>query len=221
MKMKKLFTLIFVLAMAQVSFGQISSNLDGTAHDFSGDAWATSNAERCNVCHTPHNALSANGPLWNHVESAVSNYTLYDSPTLQAADLGDPTGASKLCMSCHDGTVAIDAFGGNATPSIQIAATANVGGGTLGGTTGDLSNDHPVSFTYGSVLWGLDDELQDPQTATTSIGGTIEDDLLFGTDSGLKTMECATCHDVHGTGNSFLLRISNANSDLCLTCHIK
>ncbi|MFQ6108814.1 MAG: cytochrome C, partial [Candidatus Aminicenantales bacterium] len=93
--------------LVTVALAQIS----GTAHDFSGDTWNTS-GEICIVCHTPHNAdtsVSA-APLWNH-DVTTATYTLYSSSTLDAT-LGQPGDISKLCLSCHDGTVAIDSFGG-------------------------------------------------------------------------------------------------------------
>ena len=37
----------------------------------------------------------------------------------------------------------------------------------------------------------------------------------------LPSVECATCHDVHNSGNGSFLRVSNARSALCLACHVK
>jgi len=121
------------------------------------------------------------------------------------ATMGQPNNQSKLCLSCHDGTVAIDSYGGITTGTIFINSAAPVNIGT------DLSNDHPVSFTYNTALATADGELRDP-TATPAVSA-----LLF---SG--RVECASCHDPHGvTGVTKLLRMSNASSALCLTCHIK
>jgi len=81
----------------------------------------------------------------------------------------------------------------------------------------DLSNDHPVSFTYDLDLAETDGGLFDPASTASSLGGTIEEDMLFA-----GRMECASCHDVH---NKYelprLLKIANAGSALCLTCHDK
>lgn len=205
--MKKLIVFAAAILFATGLFGQIS----GTAHDFSGDAW-NSSGEICIVCHTPHNADPygdgiADAPLWNHDADMTTVYTVYSSSTMQATP-GQPSGVSKLCLSCHDGVIAIDSFGGVA--------------GTAGGLTGsalvdvDLSNDHPVSFTYNAAA-PADPEINDPTTTNTSLGDTIQNDLL----DGGATMECSSCHDVHGTGNAALLKISNAGSALCLTCHNK
>ncbi len=53
-----------------------------------------------------------NGLLWNHALSTAT-YTMYDntwSPTITGAQDAQPTGHSKLCLGCHDGTVGIDTF---------------------------------------------------------------------------------------------------------------
>jgi predicted CXXCH cytochrome family protein len=211
--MKRILSLVsglaLVLALASTAWGQ---GLSGTAHDLSGETWNTS-GEICIVCHTPHNAdgTVSTAPLWNH-EVASNTYTLYSSSTLTATP-GQPNDESLLCLSCHDGTVALDSFGG-ATGTNYIAAAGDVGT--------DLSDDHPVSFVYNATLATNDGGLYDPSTATTTLGGTIEVDLLFGTISGSMRLECASCHDAHDdAGNTALLRIDNAASAFCLTCHNK
>lgn len=85
----------------------------------------------------------------------------------------------------------------------------------------DLRNDHPISFVYNSALATADGGLYNPATQTSGLGGTIEQDMLFGT-AGSKTLECASCHDVHNTyGQPYMLLKSNNASALCLTCHNK
>ena len=182
-----------------------SQGISGTAHDFSGNGW--SGGEICIACHTPHDADTSvsDAPLWNH-ELSVATYTLYSSGTLNAVP-GQPTGPSKLCLSCHDGTVALDSFGGN-TGATFIAPSAQVA---------DLDTEHPISFAYDNTLYLADGGLFDPVNDTTSLGGTIDNDLLFS-----NNVECASCHDAHDSvGNTALLRIDNAGSALCLTCHDK
>jgi hypothetical protein len=41
-------------------------------------------------------------PLWNGNETTTT-FTMYSSATLQASMEGQPTGASRLCLSCRDG----------------------------------------------------------------------------------------------------------------------
>ncbi len=179
--------------------------ISGSAHDFSGAAWNTS-GQICLPCHATHNTTAASAPLWNHAETAAS-FTLYSSPTLDAT-VGQPAAESKACLSCHDGTVALDSYAGN-TGSSTLSGTALVGT--------DLSNDHPVSFTYNDALATADGGLHAPSTQNSGLGGTIAADMLFG-----DQLECASCHDVHNdAGNTALLLVDNASSALCLTCHNK
>jgi predicted CXXCH cytochrome family protein len=194
-----------LLLFAAVVSGQ---SIVGSAHDFSSSAWNTS-GEICIVCHTPHNAdvSVTNAPLWNH-ESTTATFTPYSSASMDAT-VGQPDASSKLCLSCHDGTVAVDNFGGT------TSGTTTLTGSTLIGT--NLLDDHPVSFTYNSSLANNDGGLHDPSTTNSGLGGTIDQDMLIG-----GQVQCASCHDVHnGSGLSMLLRKSNAGSGLCLTCHNK
>ncbi len=217
--MKKL--LFLILAGACLIFASNAmAVISGSVHDFTesggGPVSITGEDQLCVFCHTPHGATTTDAPLWNHTETSAS-FQAYQSGSLTAT-VGSPNGVSKLCLSCHDGTVGIDAYGTQTGVPTMITNDR----GALIGT--DLRNDHPVSFTYNTQLSTDDGALFDPSTKTTALGGTIEEDLLYGT-AGSKTMECASCHDVHNgavadaAGN--LLRISNAGSGLCITCHNK
>lgn len=207
--MKKLIlSIILMTAVSLVGYSQIT----GTGHDFSAETWNAS-GEICIVCHTPHNSQTlTDAPLWNHTTS-TANYTLYSnliSGTFNAT-AGQPDGASKLCLSCHDGTVKVDDFinGGPTSPNYTIPGIFNLGI--------DLSNDHPLSFVYDAALATTDGGLFNPTNHNTALGGTIQNDLLIS-----DKMQCSSCHDVHNKyNNSSLLKIDNAGSALCLTCHDK
>lgn len=202
-RFKIIFTFILAALFSAIGFSQIA----GSAHDFSTASW-NSTGETCIVCHTPHNASAEpNAPLWDH-QLTTSTFTLYTSPSLDAV-IGQPSGSSKLCLSCHDGTIALDNFGGTTT------GTEFITGAFLIGT--DLSNDHPISFTYDASLATSDGGLFDPTTALSGLGSTINNDLLLA-----GQMQCSSCHDVHNAGGfDKLLVKSNAGSALCLTCHNK
>lgn len=196
------FALLIVFGVTQLSFGQIKNS----DHDFSGSGW--SGGQICLPCHTPHNAnVTVSGtPLWNHAVTTAT-YTAYASATISAT-MGQPSASSKLCLSCHDGTVAIDSYG-NSTGTTKLTGGANLGS--------DLKKHHPISFTYDAALATLDGGLFNPTSTNSGLGGTITNDLLLA-----GSMECASCHDVHnGAGISKLLRKSNQGSALCLTCHNK
>lgn len=183
----------------------------GGPHDLASDI-TTPNSRTCIVCHTPHNAGPPSVPLWNHTTSALS-YTAYDSSTMQAVDNDDWTGAdgtiSALCMSCHDGSVAIGSLY-NGTPG--DTTTLMDGFNPLYNLGTDLSEDHPVAFTYNGTLATADGELLDPGSLPTAF-------TLFGT--GGDQMECGTCHDPHDNTNSPFLVIANTGSAMCTTCHLK
>jgi predicted CXXCH cytochrome family protein len=207
-RIQLLLTVAVVLLIARVGLGQ---TIVGSAHDFSGESWNYTE-EICIVCHTPHNAdmTVPDAPLWNHQVTAVNNYALYSSLTFNGqSSIGQPDGSSKLCLSCHDGTVALENFSG------MTSGTNYITGANLLGT--DLSDDHPISFTFDAALASADGGLFDPTTTPSGLGGTITNTMLYG-----NKMQCASCHDVHnGAGVIHLLRKSNIASALCLTCHNK
>lgn len=201
-------------ALAGLFFtGSAFAAIDGSAHDFVGATWYSGGGEICKACHAPHNNEPATGdlagmPLWNHTPTATASFGLYVGLDMQAVP-GQPSGVSKLCLSCHDGTIALDSYGGG-DPATNTQQMGDVNAGADVGT--DLSNDHPISIDY-----TLDTSLA-ATTKTTALGGTIATDLLFS-----NLVECGSCHDVHNAvpANGSLLKITNTNSDLCQTCHEK
>ena len=208
-----LFLVSAVYALSTPMHGQLA----GTMHDFSVKSWAPSENRMCGVCHASHKARSEPfAPLWNHESTTVAAYTLYSSPTfdLQGGQtIINPSASSKLCLSCHDGTVALENFGGT-TSCINYIPPAALIGGTSGS---DMSKEHPISFEYTDALAAADGGLRPPSSTNSGLGGTIASDMLFN-----NRMECDTCHDVHNRYNvPHLLKMSNTNSQLCLTCHLK
>ena len=182
-----LLAMVFMVGFAGMA---IAADIAGSKHDFSSSgtgegASENDTGEICNTCHAPHDPSNAgDGPLWDHAVTAASFTGYADvNDTIDALDINSTMGGvSKLCLSCHDGSVAIDSFGG------VTGGTSITGVGLL---STDLSNDHPVSFTYDSTLAGLDTELTDP-LAAAEVG---TDNLpLF---EGSQQMECATCHNAH------------------------
>jgi len=202
-----------LMAMAGLLFAGSASaqTIVGTDHDLS--SVQGTGGEICVVCHTPHNSDTtvAEAPLWNH-EVTGATFTVYSSPTFDGGPSGQPGGASKLCLSCHDGTIAVDSFGGTGSGVPDWFLSGNNSFGT------DLSNDHPISFAYTP---GPGQELNPTNTDVVfgdGSSGSIAD-MLFGAD-----VECSSCHDVHNTKaapDTPLLLVNNVGSALCLTCHIK
>jgi predicted CXXCH cytochrome family protein len=182
--------------------------------------------EICIFCHAPHKngpgqagGDPVDAPLWNH-QLSTATYTPYTSATMNAVP-GQPNGTSKLCLSCHDGTMALEAYGKTLTGTHFISDAQFGTGSKIIGT--DLTNDHPISFVYDQALAAADGALNDPTTATilpglNSVTGTVAAELL---DKGGQ-VQCTSCHDVHnGQGINKLLKVNNTGSALCLSCHNK
>ena len=242
----------FVAGSASMALANGSAaGIIGSPHDFSDNAakgvadavdevsatgW-NGRAEICRVCHVPHDHgrdTYLNGLLWNHTMSAAT-YTMYNnawSPTLTHTQDSQPTGNSKLCLACHDGTVGIDTFDKYTGVTQVLGGAGDYDAGfqvprNTDGTNQDLRGGHPLSIVYdedGDV--GADGGLNALTTAWPG-GQTIADTLQGG------KIQCSTCHDVHDSvgvaiASTHLLRAAQTvakggatASALCLTCHNK
>jgi predicted CXXCH cytochrome family protein len=185
--------------------GVTEAEVDKTVHNLavrvnknSGDGEPV---KSCIFCHTPHNANPTRA-LWNRALPANS-YKLYESPTLEAV-LDQPTGSSRLCLSCHDGTIALEDL--RVKPVGAKLALGYLAGKKSLGT--DLSDDHPISFTYNSVLAQRKGELADPAVLPPNIAVDRSGQL-----------QCTSCHDPHEDRNPKFLVADNKFSQLCVSCH--
>ena len=155
----------------------------------------------CVFCHTPHNANPARS-LWNKDLPGIT-YQLYTSSTLRA-DLKQPTGSSRLCLSCHDGFVAMGNLRVN--PSGKELKLGPMTGANVLGT--DLSDDHPISFVYDAALAAKHAGIVSPANLPKSLP----------LDSK-RELQCTTCHNAHESLRPKFLRVDNPYSALCTTCH--
>lgn len=176
-----------------------------TVHDLSATGPGTIKApgvrDPCVFCHTPHSATTTRG-LWNR-ELRPTVYNLYTSSTLEAT-LKQPTGASRLCLSCHDGTTALGNIRiGSARGQVTLGALK--GRASLGT---DLSDDHPISFVYDAALALKQGRLADPATV-----------LKVLPLDGSQQLQCTSCHDPHEDRYRKFLRMDNRGGALCIGCH--
>lgn len=151
---------------------------------------ADTETQICVFCHTPHSARSI-APLWGRPDSlgtfniraglkisdpAIVNTTRYTT----SADY--PNGATKVCLSCHDGVTAM----GVLANGDEIVMS---GGNALGIV---LTTSHPVSFVYDSVVRDYL-HLQSP-------GYQPWTNVYL--DSAFR-VQCTTCHQPHQDTQGF------------------
>jgi hypothetical protein len=227
--MKHIKLLLIGAALALPLMAQ--ADIAGSKHDFSTNSWNLQRHSMCGTCHSIHDTDPAQlVPLWKHA-TTTKTFTMYDSPSFdgKTTQSAQPSGASKACLSCHDGSLAVNqSFSGSITGS----------GTTPGGTTnavyvgtsrqiaadGNLATTHPISFSYVDVA-SKDEFIKSPSSpltyATGNMAGKTVNDLLKG-----GKMECSSCHDVHkqkgaAPTDSFMRIVRNDYSELCLSCHVK
>ena len=199
--MKKIVKQTLALASLALVAGSASAALTGisnTKHNLtstgSGPNKQTSTEQICVFCHTPHAAnTSVEAPLWNKGLPPASGYTTYSTANSSTID-GEVLGVgsvSAACLSCHDGTQAMDNLvnapgSGNYTSGGSNQAYVWTAGGELIGAAGNsianlgpnLRNDHPIGIQYcGGGITG---------TGTT-VNGTCRDTDFTSSTGGLKT----------------------------------
>lgn len=155
----------------------------------------------CVFCHSPHTGQGVPG-LWNRNSRS---FRQYQSSTTDA--LPSPTKlSSELCLSCHDGTIALGQMlrppkaRGGQNNDLRTAFLS--GRGRIGN---DMRNHHPVAISYDDKLIDKDRQLVNP--------------LLVDLPLPNGEMHCTTCHDPHDTENAPFLYKSTLNGELCTTCH--
>lgn len=198
------YPLVFSFLFLFIATNCFAASIINSKHNLSisgpGNVKGVTESEICIFCHTSHSASSA-APLWNRYESGQV-YIPYASSTLKAS-VGQPTGASKVCLSCHDGTVAL---GMVRSRSEAISFAQAIGGQQNLGT--DLSNDHPVSFRYDSTLAFSNPQLKGPAALTGAI--RLDKD---------SQVQCTACHDPHNNQFGSFSRVDGVRGALCLACH--
>lgn len=217
---------VFGLGFSLAAAGYSLATVAATKHNFSSfstaDVKTSETSEICVFCHTPHNS-NPSGPIWNKQDTG-STYNVYESQTLAATlspnspTLGQPSGPSKLCLACHDGTIAVGSVL-NKPGKGSMAGSFNVTGpgitsGKISSTSTsyigtDLKDDHPISFEY-SLSYPSNTEIKDNLTLPEAVK----------LDSSGK-IQCTSCHDPHGTIFPKFMVATLENGGLCQACHDK
>ena len=213
--------ILLLVGVAAPSLGGVAQ----TKHNFSSPT-ASPNAffwgaqQVCVFCHTVHNADPSAGALLNHEMDTGTSYTMYTSDTMDMIQSAGPHEGSLICLSCHDGTIAVNSLNNLPGPEGAGLYGSPGGSGLDGGgriVSGshafvgtDLRDDHPVGLLY--------DSTRDLNFhAKTGDNQSYPDKLL---DDGLY-VECTSCHNPHDNTYSNFLVESNSSSALCMRCHIQ
>ena len=233
--------------MLMTHSSQAAIGIEGSKHDFTTltNYWATPTAggaavdwavahgstNICGECHTIHHAQGpANGPLWAHTPTAQS-FKTYDtggSETYPSTLTAIPGTSSTTCLSCHDGSVALNSTSGfsggvvtNATTGANNAVYINSSAIVIevNGAVDDLTHMHPIGVNYANASTAFPGEFQAASSTAPSTGGTIANTVLKN-----GSVECSSCHDIHrtlGTATTSGIYTIASGQALCLTCHIK
>ena len=164
----------------------------------------------CTFCHAPHSGLGGVSPLWNQTLSKAT-YTPYSSSTYVEQGNTQPTLGltSSLCLSCHDGTVAVGQSAAYGTlPVTGSMNSIDAFGTNLGGT-------HPCSLVL---------PMKDASNLVASLVSQGKTADPTGAVKLIKgNLECTSCHNPHVQGTDkvaqdFLVRDSS-RGQMCLACH--
>lgn len=208
---------IFAVVLAAGAFPQAyaqagsKSSIINSKHDFRTSSTAqirsATGQDACIFCHTPHNSAPGSY-LWNHTLSS-RDFPVYNSTTLKSTITAiQPQDVSKLCLSCHDGTIALgDTVNDGSIPFVQgadYALPASSPSNLAGDQT--FANDHPFGFA--------------PSISAEIITPPAQDAVKLDRNG---KVQCTSCHDPHKEDNDpitrkFLVKPNQASA-LCLTCH--
>lgn len=186
-----------------------------TRHNLSssgpGEIKSPTESRVCIFCHSSHNT-SKEGPLWNHQTSTQKTFTTYKRSTMSSQP-EQPNGATKLCLSCHDGTIAVGAIRGlsRPIPMQNVGAGGEIPANRKGNFGLDLSGTHPVSVKYVQSTALTVDHLRWPPTDPERKVGPDADGYV----------QCTSCHDPHDNSRSerYPFWKKATFDEVCLTCH--
>jgi hypothetical protein len=189
-----------VSGSASAGIANTKHNLSTTGTQANHVTAGTAANQICVFCHTPHGADTSQAvPLWNK-KLPTSTYQTYDQLNTSSLDgeVLSVGSVSLACLSCHDGTQAMDnlinapgsggynaagARPGDWTWTAAVGASGLMPAGVTNLGT-DLRNDHPIGIQYcGGGLTG----------SSTTLNGVCKDlDFIGGTLSAGKQVQTAT-----------------------------
>lgn len=227
--------IIAVLLSAMALEAAHAQRINNTPHDLVITGTTDDdNDEICVFCHTPHGARTdITAPLWNKPATGAT-YQTYDqlNPTTLDGEILPVGSVSIACLTCHDGTQAMDAVinepGTGPGDDGDLNALGVMPPFSTATISTDLRDDHPIGVQYGGFDPGTGRKIDPDFKGTgeglksgmshlglpwwwvdTSVGTSgVRDktDMILYTRDNSGTnqpfVECASCHDPLRGGGS-------------------
>lgn len=177
----------------------------------------------CVFCHAPHGAVTRRA-LWNRPLETGSVFRVFKSLG-SVGGMRQPDGASKMCLSCHDGSISIGKLA-NRKKTLRIKGGSGFGGvprksqAWLGS---NLAGLHPVSVNYSDSVrhWATMRSRRIIGVETRFTGASLVPRDLLDREG---KVQCTSCHDPHedkyyqsGVVPHFSRRPTV--EEICVSCH--
>ncbi len=206
--------LLLLIISSVVNSGAKAGSIFDSKHNLSssgpGEIKSQSETRVCIFCHNSHNS-SSDGPLWNHKSTTVASFKTYNRSTLTSRP-EQPNGATKLCLSCHDGTIAVGAIRGLSEPIAMAGVNNN---GTIptsrkSNIGSDLTGTHPVSLKFS----------QSAALTSKHLKWPLNDPANKGFLDANGYIQCTSCHDPHSSqSEKYPFWKRSTFSEVCQACH--
>lgn len=245
----RVFRLLFFIALSFTA-QSVMAGISNSKHNLSTTGLHTNHligeatsgfgqGEICIFCHTPHGAnTNIAAPIWNKGSptpgvALYQSYSVTNSATMDSTTIG-PGSISRACLTCHDGTQAMDNMinapgsGGFAPGGARLAGAVWTGAAadglmptgptivTMLGT--DLRNDHPVGMNFcgGTLTPNVPGNCADNDFALAATNGSGR----FWIEGGAAVAGVATPDSLSGPGfQKTDLPLYATNQVECATCH--
>jgi predicted CXXCH cytochrome family protein len=208
--------------------------------------------EVCAYCHTPHGQQPSR-PQWNRgLPEEQTDFQSFDTFGRANLAAGGIVGSVSLaCLSCHDGTQALNVLSNMPGEGVNTSGP-RVDVRPAIAPAGTVSETHPVGVPYAGfrmedavrqgpgarvisdpvpredfrpVQSAIVDEVRVWWVETGGSGRQRTDIHLYSRDGeeGLTRpyVECSSCHDPHAESNMFLRMGELTGDTACVACHSK
>ena len=202
------------------AYGSVMNTVHNLSASGPGEVKSSEETRICRFCHIPHNAELPEA-LWSRALSKAQ----YIMPEISAEGGGriptpQPNVSSRLCLSCHDGTIALGDIAGQ-PGQIPMRGGQRLQEGRPGFLGTDLSGSHPISFKLPEAQPGGRSPENDIGIKTL---GVIRASDTVSLDD-MDRMQCTTCHDPHDDSNYEAGKVprfwvASTVDEVCLACHV-